>query len=508
MTTDRPAVLLAEDQQLLRMSLKIALQSLGFCTVVGEAADGEEAVREANRLRPDVVLMDFGLPKMSGAEATWLIKQDLPHTRVIILTSRTDRASISSAFGSGADAYCTKNTAVEKIVEAIQAVIRGDIWLDPLISDAVLLDHEIGEPDHFNLSTLELEILDLIREDRRNHEIAMKLSIAEESIAKILSNIMTKFAQKQFATPDKKLDNRELERLQEWLTAVEPHLSDGEIFEGKYTIESCLGSGGMGSVYKARHLFMDRVVALKRLRAETAEDKLSLRCFQREATAIALIQHPNIVTVYDFGITKMGEPYLLMEYIDGVDLCDLILEHGRLSLAHALSLCLQVCDGLSAAHERGIIHCDLKPSNILIQRTSSGELVKLVDFGLVQIAPKNPHPQVQVTHKNSVSGTPSYMAPEQCLGKPADARTDIYALGAIMFEVLTGKTVFTGKTAFEIFAKQMQTAPPTLSSTVPECSFDSELEQLVSAMLAKKPDDRPQSMQEVKQRLLELGQLR
>jgi DNA-binding NarL/FixJ family response regulator/tRNA A-37 threonylcarbamoyl transferase component Bud32 len=501
---EKPSVLLVEDQKLLRVSLKVSLESLGLCSVTGEATNGEEAVKEANRLRPDVILMDLGLPKVDGVEATWLIKQDLPRTRVVMLTSRTDGPSVSSAFGAGADAYCTKDTPIERVGDAIHAVLRGETWLDPAIADAVIL-HQV-EDENVELTTRELEILKHIRDDLRNNEIASKLGVSEESIARILHSMLTKFMQKrEEETSAEKGSERELRRLQEWLTAIEPELAEGEIFEEKYKIESCIGSGGIGSVYKAKHMFMERTVALKMLRAETAEDRLALRCFQREATAIAAVQHPNIVSVYDFGISKSGEPYLLMEYIEGVDLADLLHKHGRLLFSHFIPLALQVCDGLEAAHSRGIIHCDLKPSNILITGAFPAEVVKLVDFGLVQMAPQDPNPQMQVTQKNFVCGTPSYMPPEQCIGKPADARTDIYALGCIIYEALSGVTAFVGDSPMEIFAKQIESTAPVLSSVCPEGCFPPGLDQLVSSMLAKNPDERPQNLRDVKMQLRKLG---
>jgi serine/threonine-protein kinase len=193
-----------------------------------------------------------------------------------------------------------------------------------------------------------------------------------------------------------------------------------------------------------------------------------------------------------------------MEYVQGSNLSDILDEEQRLDTARAVNLTIQICEGLAAAHSKGIVHCDLKPNNILILKSGSKEEVKLVDFGLVQLMPRDSAAPSQMTEKYVICGSPRYMPPEQCAGKAIDERSDIYALGCVLFECLTGESVFDGDTAMEIFAKQLQTKAPLLSEVYPAASFSIDIETLVAKMLSKDPRARPQSMNEVKSSLEKL----
>ena len=261
-------------------------------------------------------------------------------------------------------------------------------------------------------------------------------------------------------------------------------------------IESLLGNGGVGAVFKAKHLFMDRHVALKLLHPEFAEDRLVMRNFQREASAVAKLHHENIVGLHDFGISQTGEPYLVMEYIDGTNLFEVLQKEHQLKPARLIKICRQICAGLAEAHAKGIVHCDLKPSNILLRGSEPNEIVKLVDFGLAQVMPHEPLNDSPITTKFFICGTPPYMSPEQCSGVPLSALSDIYSLGCIMYEALTGTNVFEGKTAMETFARQCEFVPPPMSSIV-GTSIPPQLEQCVIRMLAKDPKQRPQCAKEI-----------
>jgi serine/threonine-protein kinase len=226
-----------------------------------------------------------------------------------------------------------------------------------------------------------------------------------------------------------------------------------------------------------------------------------MRNFQREATAIGNLHHSNLVSVYDFGITLKGEPYLVMEYIDGPGLGEIILKEGRIQVPRLLKLCLQVCAGLTEAHSKGIVHCDLKPNNIMIKGVWPNEQVKVVDFGLAQMKTGEPQPSAKPnlgsTSSFFICGTPLYMSPEQCYGQPLGPLSDIYSLGCIIYESLTGVNIFQGASVMETFAKQCEFVPPPLSDSY-DGSFSPDLELCVSRMLDKDPLKRPQSMAEVK----------
>jgi serine/threonine protein kinase len=287
----------------------------------------------------------------------------------------------------------------------------------------------------------------------------------------------------------------------EWFAAT-LEASEGVVVAEKYLLEELLGEGGVGTVFKARHLYMDRAVALKLLQPKYAEDAQVIRAFQQEAKALASFKHRNIVEIYDFGVTALGQPYLVMEFIKGTDL-ELVLQadqNQKLDYRRFLSIFLQVCEALAAAHARDIIHCDLKPSNIFVLHTSDEivDQIKLVDFGLAKSVPRNPTVQSQATDSFLVAGTPAYMPPEQCSGKGIDKRTDIYALGSVMYEALAGINPFLADSPMETFARQFELTPTPVSGFCPETPIHPELEQCIAKMLAKDPAQRPQSVQEVR----------
>ncbi|HEY9733806.1 MAG TPA: protein kinase [Drouetiella sp.] len=492
-----PTLFIVEDQQLLRLGLKIHLESLGCCTVIGEAGDGELALREILRLRPDVVLLDIGLPGLDGLEVTWRIKQELPRIKIVIFTSHTDADSVTAALGAGADGYCSKDAPVEQISNAIASASRGEVWLDPTIANAVISkSRKKDDQSEWQLSSLESGILGLIDGYIDHEQIAHKLGIDSAAVAKVLRNLL-KRATNTSGNRTVEEQTKRREHLSSWLTAFVEQIDTGKLFAEKYLLLELIGEGGIGAVFKAKHIFIERMVALKFLHPEVIEDPLTMRSFQREATAIANIQHNNIVTIFDFGISSNNEPYLVMELIKGSNLFDILQEDGKLSIKRALSLAIQICEGLGAAHKEGIVHCDLKPANILIRSDGSREDVKLVDFGLVQLMPRHQsNLQQQLTNKIFICGTPHYMSPEQCSGKPVDASTDIYSFGCVLFEMITGELVFEGETPMALFAKHIETAPPKLASVVND-ALPAGLSELVEAMLQKRGELRPKSMMEI-----------
>lgn len=485
-------LLLVEDQDMLRIGLRVSIERLGSHKVVGEAVNGHDAVREAVRLRPDVILMDIGLPGIDGIEATWRIKQELPRTRIVMFTSHSEQVDVTSALGAGAEGYCSKDTSVDQIAQAIDSVLRGEVWLDPIVAKAVANEAK----DKHSLSGMESQILSLLQSGASNGDIARHLQVTPERIAMVMHRIIDRFLDKK-NTPILMTDSEPEQKVSnDWLSAMVNDMNGGTVFAEKYLVEELLGSGAVGAVFKAKHLYMNRYVALKLLRPEYCNDRFTMRYFQRESMAIANLQHNNIVGVHDFGITKDGTPFLIMEYIEGKSLDSILQQEQRLGLTRLIKLSLAVCSALTEAHSKGVIHCDLKPSNMLIQGAEPNETVKIVDFGLALIVPREASTQSRLTDKFFVNGTPLYMSPEQCNGGILDPRSDIYSLGCILYEALTGVNFFEGATALETFSKQIQlTAPPMAS--VCASSFSPEIESCVSRMLAKNPEMRPQSMAEV-----------
>ena len=256
---------------------------------------------------------------------------------------------------------------------------------------------------------------------------------------------------------------------------------------GGFEILGRLGHGGMGTVFRARQPRVDRIVALKVLSGRAAWDGAAVIRFTREAQAAAAIGHPNIIEVYDVGQDR-GWHYIAMEYVDGGTLADLIRRDGPLAPTRALALMKQVAAALAEAHGKGILHRDVKPSNILL--TSRG-WVKLADFGLA----KRPDVDLSVTRTVSALGTPVYMAPEVLRGESYDARSDLYSLGVTFYEAVVGKPPFTGTTCTEVVAKHLEAEPPALSDAAPDAG--AELCGIIHRLLAKSPAERFASASEL-----------
>ncbi len=256
---------------------------------------------------------------------------------------------------------------------------------------------------------------------------------------------------------------------------------------GRYRVEKLLGVGGMGCVYRAEHVHMRKTVALKTLHPEMTQLPEAVARFEREAIAASRIDHPNIATATDFGRLDDGSYFLVLQFVEGRSLRDTIDEIGPLPLARALRIARQVASALKAAHALDIVHRDLKPDNVMLVDSEQGEFVKVLDFGIAKVTIEG---SGGLTRMGSVFGTPEYMSPEQCMGQPVDARSDLYALGVILHEMLTGKRPFEADDAVVILRRQIMDAPPPLPADVP-----AEVVALVSALMAKGVDDRIQSAQ-------------
>ena len=231
---------------------------------------------------------------------------------------------------------------------------------------------------------------------------------------------------------------------------------------GQYRLVSKLGSGGMGDVYLAEHVLMKRPCALKLIRSDSANNPTALARFEREVKATASLTHPNTIEVYDYGHSENGEFYYVMEYLPGLGLDALLTEHGPLPPGRVIYLLRQACSALGEAHTAGMVHRDLKPGNLYVsERGGLCDFVKVLDFGLVK------HTQLpedsQVTDEHVVSGTPLYMAPEQATGDELDARTDLYALGAIAYEMISGRPPFKKGAPIALMMAQIQQVPTPLA---------------------------------------------
>jgi serine/threonine protein kinase len=281
----------------------------------------------------------------------------------------------------------------------------------------------------------------------------------------------------------------------------------GATISGRYKVEKMLGEGGMGAVYLVQHTAMRKRFALKVLNSQTAQMPEMVARFEREAMAAAHVEHPNITVAVDFGKTDDGALYLVLEYLEGHRLRD-ALAAGPLDIPRALHIARQIASALERSHELGIVHRDLKPENImLVSRQGDRDFVKVLDFGLAKVAnvePGTDAPAQALTKVGTIFGTPKYMAPEQCVGGPVDGRSDLYALGLILFEMLTGVQAFSGKDALRTITLQLTAPTPSMRSVAPSVTVPASIEAVVKRLTEKQPESRYGSATEVLATLAQL----
>lgn len=279
--------------------------------------------------------------------------------------------------------------------------------------------------------------------------------------------------------------------------------SDTSPFGERYELISLLGQGGMGSVYKVKDRNLDSVFAVKVLRSDLALEQGAVKRFEQEAVAASQLTHPNLVAVYENGVTHDGEPFLVMDYVSGENLSQLMSRDGYLSASRAIEIFIQLSDAIAHAHSKGVIHRDLKPSNVLVTKTENGaDFVKIVDFGIAKVLPASDKDAATLTQTGELFGSPLYMSPEQCLGDRLDLRSDIYSIGCLMYEAVTGKPPFTGSNPIKIIFKHVNEPPPPIRKPLSGHDVPIGLEAIILKCLEKSPDNRYQSAPELMHDLL------
>lgn len=271
----------------------------------------------------------------------------------------------------------------------------------------------------------------------------------------------------------------------------------GSVVAQKYKLIESLGSGGMGVVFKAQHVLMHKTVALKMLHPQLIVSDHCLSRFQQEAKALSHIDHPNIIAVFDYGTTESGQPFIVMDYVRGHSLEDIIKKDGPLAPERGLRILIQVADAIAEAHKCGIIHRDLKPSNVmLVADGDNEESVRIVDFGIAKIV--NAETGNQLTKTGEIFGSPAYMSPEQCRGDVLDERSDIYSFGCVMYEALSGTVPFAGENMFETMYFHLNKLPAPLA--MPQGTrhnYRHRIEPIIFKTLEKSREHRYQSMQQL-----------
>ena len=280
----------------------------------------------------------------------------------------------------------------------------------------------------------------------------------------------------------------------------QPESLVGQVIAGRYRLTKLLGQGGMGEVYAAEHVHITKRVAVKVLHPEISHNPEALARFKQEAQSASSIGHDNIVLIDDFGQMDDGRFYLCMEFLGGSSLAEEMAAAGGMDPIRSLKLMVQVCDGLAAAHKKGIIHRDMKPENVFITKRSDGtELVKILDFGIAKVSGTDENQGL--TKTGTVFGTPHYMSPEQALGQKLDHRADIYSMGVMLFEIFTGQVPFKAESFMGILSQHITKPPPAPSTMTPGRTIPKPIEDIILKAMAKEPDQRHGTMLELRNEL-------
>ena len=280
----------------------------------------------------------------------------------------------------------------------------------------------------------------------------------------------------------------------------------GTVFADKYEILSVIGKGGMSTVYKAKHKYMERIVAVKVLHKHLISDPLSVERFKKESKAASSLSHPNIITVFDFGVDKNNTAYLVMDFLEGTNLGDIIDTNGPLCESDVILIFRQIAKGLIHAHARNVIHRDLKPRNLVLTVEDDGSvLVQIVDFGIAKMISSDDQ-GMTLTQTGEVFGSPIYMSPEQCSADELDIRSDIYSLGCVMYEALTGLPPFLGKNPVETMSMHVEDEPQSFNEIMPDHQISKNLERIVFRCLEKFKEDRFENVQELLDQLPASGE--
>jgi len=280
------------------------------------------------------------------------------------------------------------------------------------------------------------------------------------------------------------------------LDAPAPNVIGREV-AGRYRILAKLGEGGMGAVYRAEQISLKRTVALKMLRPDVGGGSMLLRRFNAEAEAVAKLSHPNTVNIFDFGQDADGMLFIAMEFIEGRSLRAVVHAEAPLPLRRALSIASQICASISDAHSHSIIHRDLKPDNVMLQdRGKTKDVVRVLDFGIAKLR-DDTRANNQMTQAGDMLGTPQYMAPEQIRAEQIDGRTDVYALGCMLYEMLTARLPFEAPTVMALLSKHLLETPPPPSQRRPDLGLPPMVDDLVMGAMAKNPAQRPPTMEQL-----------
>ena len=487
----RARVLVVDDIEDNREVLMRRLRREGY--LVDSADNGRRALELIASQPFDLVLLDVMMPELDGYAVLDRIKGD-PATRdipVIMISALDEMAGIARCIEHGAEDYLPKPFDPVLLRARLGACLEKkrlrDAELEYMRQVARVIDAATAvESGAYQSGTLE----DL---GRRSDELGR--------LARVFDAMAT-----QVRTREERLRDRVRELRQEIdvarrLTGEHSvpqearNLEPGQIFAERYEILSALGSGGMGTVYRARDQELDEIIAIKTLLPQVVGNPTLVERFKSELKLARRISHPNVVRMHDFGEAS-GVCYLTMEYVEGITVRELIDTRGPLAVPSVLAIAGQLGESLTVAHEHGVIHRDIKPQNLLLD---AGGVLKVMDFGVARLAERSS----TLTEAGLVVGTPAYMSPEQLLGDKLDQRSDLYAVGVVLYECLTARLPFQASSPISLIAKVLSETPP--APTALNAAVTPALSALIVQLLAKRPEDRLQTAAELAQRCAHLS---
>jgi CheY-like chemotaxis protein len=399
---------------------------------VSVATNGSRALALVNAAPPDLVMLDVAMPDMDGYEVCRRLQARSSSARipVIFLSAHDEAADKVAAFHAGGRDYVTKPFHVEEVMARVET---------------------------------QLTIARLANElTRRNDELARR---NEELLAS--------------------------QRRTDLVFAAFSDLLPGKVLDGKYLLEEKIGAGGFGTVFRARHSALQRAVAVKVFRPAPGNDtQVGLERFRTEGAKACRVEHPNVVAVLDSGTSEGGIAYLVMELLDGRSLADELAACGSMSVARCIEIAVPVCHALAEAASRQMVHRDIKPSNVFLHRGREGEVVKLVDFGIAKLFGEPEMPEHDLTITGAIIGSPMYMSPERLLGDAYDDRSDVYSVGVMLYQMLSGRLPFEQKSGYHGIAVRSLVDPP-LPLTERVADLPPGLNAVVMSAMAREAGRRP-----------------
>ncbi len=434
-------ILIAEDDEQVRDSLLQWFTHLGEDVSVVPSGNLASQILKLEKF--DVLILDWEMPPgPSGPEVVKEYRDNGGDAIVILLTGRVDLQDKETGFEAGVDDYMVKPFHLKEISAKVKALLKR---VQP------------AAPKKLVLKAKTCQMCGTIYDTATSSCADCYVSLHEEDI----------------------------------------EFPGGEEFNSKYEVNGVLGRGGMSTVFKARHRALDKDFAIKFMDASRAKDLEYLKRFQLEAQSLSKMSHPHIVAIHDYGVSESKHPYIVMDYVEGLSLFRALNRFEPFPMHRCLNIFKQACHGIGHAHKQGIVHRDLKPANIILGKVEGLEHVIIVDFGVAKKMEPEDKFTEQLTKEGKVFGTTTYMSPEHCMGQQLDQRSDVYAFGCIMYEVLAGHPPFMGDNVLDTLQKQINESPAQLSKARDKDDLPSELESIVHKALAKQPEERYQTMEEL-----------